>query len=264
MNKKFADFHNALEKLAYIFGQDEIRAFDEFLSYAIAGHSHTIKIDSKKYRPEETELYHNLYYQWILLQNNMLLNHGHEWFDAFGTYFEQHSSQWSKKKKGQFFTPEPICDFMVRINAPEGQGLTILDPACGSGRFLLASHAYNPRNFHFGMDIDRTCCLMSALNMMIHGIRGEVVWKDALSYTDYREGWSINPKIVEMKGIPHIEVLDKENSFIYREGLNKRQEIEQQRQEDERKLLEEDFLMIDKENKISLNNADEKTNFDFI
>ncbi|WP_280647982.1 MULTISPECIES: N-6 DNA methylase [unclassified Dysgonomonas] len=263
MEKDFADFHKAMEKLAYRFGKDVIRAFQEFLEYAIAGHSSTIKVDMSKYKPEEVKLFHDLYYQWIMLQNTMKSKKGFEWFDAFGHYFELHSSDWSKKKKGQFFTPPNLVDMMTNIVNPEGCGKRILDPACGSGRFSIASHAYNPRNFHYAMDIDRTCCMMAALNMMIHGARGEVVWKDALSFTDYRSGWSINPNIVELKGIPHIELLDKENSFIYHEGLNRKAEWEREEQEATQKLLNEEFLDIDEEQKINLESKNEKASFDF-
>ncbi|MDR3059917.1 MAG: N-6 DNA methylase [Prevotella sp.] len=218
LEKEFAEFHSALERLAYIFGKDMIRAFEEFLEFAIAGHSHSIKVDMSKYNKEEIQLFHNLYYQWIILHSTVISKKHYEWFDAFGLYFELHSSDWSKKKKGQFFTPPNVCDLMTAMINPEGERQRVLDPACGSGRMALASHAHNPKNYHFCMDIDRTCCMMSALNMMIHGIQGEVVWKDALSFLDYREGWSINPRIVQLKGIPHIELLEKEQSFIYHEG----------------------------------------------
>lgn len=264
--KEFADFHKALEKLAYLFGKDTIRAFEEFLEYAIAGHSNTIKTDLSKYKKEEIQLFHDLYYQWIVLHHTMISKKGHRWFDAFGFYFELHSSAWGRKKKGQFFTPPPIVDFMIIAINPDGAGQRVLDPACGSGRFPVASHAHNPKNFHYAMDIDRTCCMMSALNMMIHGARGEVVWKDALSFTDYRQGWSINPRLIELQGIPHIEALEKENSFIYHEGQQRKaeREREQEQEESTRKLLEEEFLDINEENKITLKSKDEKTDFDFI
>lgn len=263
MEKDFADFHKALEKLAYLFGRDMIRTFEQFLEYAIAGHSHTIKVDLSKYKKEEVQLFHDLYYQWIMLQRTMVSKKGYEWFDAFGLYFELHSSGWSKKKKGQFFTPPNVVDFMTAIVNPEGSGKRILDPASGSGRFSIASHAYNPKNFHYAMDIDHTCCMMSALNMMIHGVRGEVVWKDALNFTDYRGGWSINSRIVELKGVPHIELLEKENSFIYHEGQQRRADYEREQEEARQKLLNEEFLDINEEEKIILKSKEEKTNFDF-
>lgn len=262
--KDFSDFHKAMEKLAYLFGRDTIRTFEQFLEYAVAGHSHTIKVDLSKYKKEEVQLFHDLYYQWILLQHTMISKKGCRWFDAFGFYFELHSSAWSRKKKGQFFTPPPVVDFMVKVINPAGTGQRVLDPACGSGRFPVASHAHNPENFHYAMDIDRTCCMMSALNMMIHGVRGEVVWKDALSFTDYRQGWSINPRIAELKGIPHIELLEKEDSFIYHEGIQRRREREREQEEATRKLLDEEFLNLGGENRITLNNKDERTDFDFI
>jgi type I restriction enzyme M protein len=267
MEKEFADFHKAMERLAYLFGKDIIRAFDDWLEYVIAGHSHTIKVDMSKYKDKEVKLFHDLYYQWVVLQDTMISKKGYKWFDAFGFYFELHSSDWSRKKKGQFFTPPPIVDFMVKIVDPEGAGQRILDPACGSGRFSIASHAHNPKNFHYATDIDRMCCKMSALNMMMHGARGEVVWKDALSFLDYREGWSINPRIAELKGIPHIESLEKEDSFIYHEGKNRAEQREQElkREQEEYNInLDKDFLDIDAKEKIDIQDKGEKTTFDFL
>ena len=37
---------------------------------------------------------------------------------------------------GQFFTPRPVVDFMIRMVAPQA-GETVCDPACGSGGFLI-------------------------------------------------------------------------------------------------------------------------------
>lgn len=47
------------------------------------------------------------------------------------------------------------------------------DPTCGSGRLLLAYHARNPGNYLIGEDINRTCCLMTVCNMLIHGCVGK-------------------------------------------------------------------------------------------
>ncbi len=48
---------------------------------------------------------------------------------------------------GQYFTPRPLIAAMVAVIAPQpgsgaGQAVTICDPACGTGGFLLAAHDY--------------------------------------------------------------------------------------------------------------------------
>lgn len=66
-------------------------------------------------------------------------------YDFLGTYLEEKSRL--NKDLGQFFTPESITDFMWKMtieeyeknqNLDDGKDmLSILDPACGSGRFFL-------------------------------------------------------------------------------------------------------------------------------
>lgn len=262
MEKDLKKFHTALEKLSYNLGRDILDLFKDFLEYAISLHSFSIKKDMSGYSRETIMLFYEVYRQWILLQREMLLKNGYEWFDAFGTYFEIHSGQWSRKSKGQFFTPPHICDFMVSITVSEDDSkLNIPDPACGSGRLLIASHAYNPKNFHYGTDIDRLCCLMTSLNLMVHGARGEVVWKNALDPTDWRQGWSINPYILQLKGVPHIAILEKESSIIYyndQSWMNERKNKDTEKS----KEIQRNFFSI-KDQKINFENKSEKANFDF-
>lgn len=47
--------------------------------------------------------------------------------------------------KGQFFTPRSVVRAMVEIVAP-GPGESVLDPACGTGGFLLEAHTYQARS----------------------------------------------------------------------------------------------------------------------
>jgi type I restriction enzyme M protein len=52
--------------------------------------------------------------------------------------FEYLIPQVSKKKEGQFFTPRPVEDMVVKILNPKPDEL-VVDPACGSAGFLLHS-----------------------------------------------------------------------------------------------------------------------------
>ena len=64
---------------------------------------------------------------------------------------------------GQYFTPENIADFMVKIIQPSYSDL-ILDPFCGSGRFLSSclrylnqySNTFEPKN---GMNLPSENCM---------------------------------------------------------------------------------------------------------
>lgn len=268
IEKEFTPFADALKALGYLLHESEIGAFKHFLEYVIAQHSHTVVKDLKSATKAIKIAYFEVYKAYVKLQDLKINTQHKEWFDPFGTYFELYSSRMGKRSKGQFFTPENLCDCMTQMMITKDmEKERISDPSCGSGRLLLSSHAYNPKNFHFGQDIDYTCCLMTSVNMMMHGIQGEVVHGDALLCDSYFQGWAINPNIRQLRGIPHIENLVKENSFIYHVAQSRKLEILEKKQETEKasieKLKNADFLNMG-ENKISINKSkDEKTTFDF-
>lgn len=59
---------------------------------------------------------------------------------AFQTFVNAHQ----RGDRGEFFTPEPIIDLMVKMLNPKVDEM-VLDPACGSGGFLVAAmrHVWN-------------------------------------------------------------------------------------------------------------------------
>jgi type I restriction enzyme M protein len=58
--------------------------------------------------------------------------------DAKGMAFEAITSHTLKQKKGQFFTPRNVIRMMVEMVNPQ-PGKRVLDPACGSGGFLIVT-----------------------------------------------------------------------------------------------------------------------------
>ena len=117
------------------------------------------------------------------------------WIDFFGgLYEEMYQSKGKASTLGQFYTPKPVCDVMA-FCCSQNIG-RINDPACGSGRTLLAVAAqsgFSRYNFYTGGDIDLASVKMCALNLMIHGCRGKVVCADSLknpSFFNY--GFRIN------------------------------------------------------------------------
>jgi type I restriction enzyme M protein len=56
--------------------------------------------------------------------------------DSKGTAFESFLGKVFRGEYGQFFTPREIVDFMVKFVDPN-EGDLVMDPACGSGGFLL-------------------------------------------------------------------------------------------------------------------------------
>lgn len=107
--------------------------------------------------------------------------------DVKGEIYEgllQKNAQESKGGAGQYFTPRPLIRAMVEVMKPTPE-MTICDPACGTGGFLLAAYDYMRKqtenkeviknlkeNKIFGTDITPLVVSLCAMNMYLHGIGG--------------------------------------------------------------------------------------------
>jgi type I restriction enzyme M protein len=134
--------------------------------------------------------------------------------DIMGDIFEYLLEEVKESgKNGQFRTPRHIIRFMVELLKPE-LGKRVLDPACGSGGFLLNTLLYwrakytdpevlrlewdgTPHNMHpvwpegvdidfsklfHGYDNDRTMVRIAWMNLILHGLEAPEVYQlDSLS-----------------------------------------------------------------------------------
>lgn len=108
--------------------------------------------------------------------------------DVKGDIYEgllQKNAEDIKGGAGQYFTPRPLIRALVEVMRPE-PGMTICDPACGTGGFLLAAHEYiskqpldrqqkeflKYRTFK-GIDIVDSVVRLCVMNLYLHGIGGE-------------------------------------------------------------------------------------------
>ncbi|MFT5680320.1 MAG: type I restriction enzyme M protein [Myxococcota bacterium] len=73
--------------------------------------------------------------------------------EAVDSLFEGLSSRTSRGERGQFFTPRHVVQAAIRIAQPR-PGQRVLDPACGSGAFLLAARRQCPDAEIRGQDFD--------------------------------------------------------------------------------------------------------------
>jgi type I restriction enzyme M protein len=62
-------------------------------------------------------------------------------YDVIGTAYEVYVASYLKGERGQYFTNRLVVDMMVRIANPSDKDI-ILDPACGSGGFLISAMNY--------------------------------------------------------------------------------------------------------------------------
>lgn len=111
--------------------------------------------------------------------------------DVKGDIYEgllEKNAQDVKGGAGQYFTPRPLIAAMVEVMKPK-PGVTICDPACGTGGFFLASHSYlsDPKRFKLdkkqkkqlklemfkGWEIVDSAARLCVMNLFLHGIGGE-------------------------------------------------------------------------------------------
>ena len=106
--------------------------------------------------------------------------------DAYESLLER-NAQDVKSGAGQYFTPRPLIQAIVDVMRP-GPGMTICDPACGTGGFLLAAHDYIAKHFptmdqgqlaHLrddalhGWEIVDSAARLGVMNLYLHSIGGE-------------------------------------------------------------------------------------------
>jgi type I restriction enzyme M protein len=98
--------------------------------------------------------------------------------DVKGLAFQKFLSHHEKDSRGQFFTPEPVIDFCVAMMQPKLHE-TIIDPACGSGGFLMSALKYiQTQNYGvntegvvsdnlFGMDINKSIARIAKMKLLL-------------------------------------------------------------------------------------------------
>ena len=109
--------------------------------------------------------------------------------DVKGEIYEgllQKNAEDIKSGAGQYFTPRPLIKAMVEVVMPEPQ-MTICDPACGTGGFILAAHDYISKKYQLdkeqkmflkfntfkGKDIVDNVARLCVMNLYLHGIGGD-------------------------------------------------------------------------------------------
>jgi len=204
---KNQNFESVMEKLAVRHGPHRI--FSDFLTLVVCAFSLGKEEEKylsviQKYNKQEANLFAEALAKLVIEMSG----DGNGLVDVLGSYFQENISF---GRNGQFFSPQPICDMMTCIVGPVNQRNRILDPACGSGRMLLAAAKCNRNALFYGADVDENCAKMTVINLYLNCLYGEVAWMDSLSNKFYN-AWEILPTI---KGIPRIQQISKHQSCIY-------------------------------------------------
>lgn len=195
-----SSFKTIFDKVAY--GNNYTKTFDDFLIMCLCAFSRNLetglsynedeylKIVEQYKKDDRVKYFPQLLGTMILyMEKHQDSDSGN---DLLGSFYEK---ELSLGKNGQFFTPFPICLMMAQMtgNQEKSRSLNVLDPCCGSGRMLMA-HGKSNRGFnnHYGIDIDPICVRMTAINLFLNGLRGEVICANALMPDDFKFGYRIS------------------------------------------------------------------------
>ena len=222
------NFTATFNRIAHTKSEDTV--FNDFLDMVICalslGHYEEEYLSIvKRYKKEEVNLFCELLAEMLIIMDD----NGAGLRDCLGEFFQSHIS---RGKNGQFFTPEHVCDMMAAmlINK-EDTNKTILDPCCGSGRILLSAAKVSRRNYFYAADIDNRCVKMTAINLCLNALPGEVAHMNTLSL-EHWGGYTIE-FIHAGARVPIIRKLAANEGIIYNTPFKSAQESQQE----ERKII---------------------------
>lgn len=176
------NLEKAIEKMA-IGGRNQFAdCFNNFLDLALSYFCNNMderQMQLRK-RVEEDENFKNAYKESITAFGD----DAEDYHDPLGDIF---MSRISHGDHGQFFTPESVSLLMSEIIMGDKlhDGMTINDPACGTGRTLLMALKHLRESKHvepklYANDLSMTCAKMTLLNFCINSVDGAVTCGDAL------------------------------------------------------------------------------------
>ncbi len=129
--------------------------------------------------------------------------------EAFEGLLEKSASE-GKKGAGQYFTPRPLIDTMVRLMKPDPRGnnkkdFRIYDPACGTGGFLVRSYEWLlkqggiDRNVvkriktktYYGQELVPRPRRLALMNMYLHGVEPVIYLGDTIYETPKPEKFDV-------------------------------------------------------------------------
>ena len=108
----------------------------------------------------------------------------------FGDLFEGLLSKNVHQTEGQFFTPLPIVNFIIKClpEFPNSNNVKVLDYACGAGHFLTEFIKSYPATKAFGIEKSQTLSQVAKIATIINGSKdAKIVFKDSLSFINTNE-----------------------------------------------------------------------------
>jgi type I restriction enzyme M protein len=102
--------------------------------------------------------------------------------DAYEGLLERAAAE-RKSAAGQYFTPRPLVNSLVALMKPSA-GEVLLDPACGTGGFLISSRDRDSTPLkkvaHVGVELVPDVARLALMNFAVHDLEGDVLVGDSL------------------------------------------------------------------------------------
>lgn len=118
--------------------------------------------------------------------------------EAFEGLLERSASE-GKKGAGQYFTPRPLIQSIVRVMQPDPRSktdFTIFDPSCGTGGFLIAAYEWLLKKSkgaidrdavrriktktYYGQELVPRPARLAMMNLFLHGVTTEIKIGDTI------------------------------------------------------------------------------------
>jgi type I restriction enzyme M protein len=117
--------------------------------------------------------------------------------EAFEGLLEKSASE-GKKGAGQYFTPRPLIQSMVRVMKPDPRKgeFTVCDPSCGTGGFLIAAYEWLLKETkgsldrdaikriksktYYGQELVARPARLAMMNLFLHGVTSEIKIGDTI------------------------------------------------------------------------------------
>ncbi|BBO74547.1 restriction endonuclease EcoEI subunit M [Desulfosarcina widdelii] len=110
---------------------------------------------------------------------------------------------------GEFYTPRPVVQFMVAVSDPK-LGESVLDPACGTGGFLVEAYTHLGKQCHsvkdrhilhersiYGQEAKPLPYMLCQMNLLLHGLEYPYITYDN----------SLNVKVQEIGDKDRVDVI---------------------------------------------------------
>lgn len=144
---------------------------------------------AKRYQQEELKQF-AIAYACLVEEMN-----AHEFTDILGPYYSEIGSNFTRQNRGEFYTPQPVCEMMARMIVDvdkvveEGKPLSVNEPAGGSGGAILAlAKLFAPSKTVDLLrvtcqDISKLACDMAYINLTLWGVPARIIHGDTLRMT---------------------------------------------------------------------------------